>query len=622
MPSENLILKTKVTGTSQANAALGKMDKTIGKVAAKYAKMGALAVGALGVVAVKQAAQFEKAMSNVSTLISGDATPAIEKLSEGIKDMMGVVPVDAEQLGASAYSIVSAGISDMDQALIVLEASSKLAVSGLGSAEESTDLLTTAINAFGLNADEADKAADVLFKTVKSGKTTVGDLSRAFGKMAGNASAASVTFIDAQAATAALTTVTGKTAESQNALAQVFLELTIAGGKLDKGLSTNGSSLDKLNDAIGKKGLVKGFEDVRDELKLTDTQFKNLFSSAEGGTAVFQLLTSANEAYIDTAESMTDGSDALTEAFDKQKESTHAQWQLLKNHFNVALMELGDRVLPSLVTAMEGLNSIMGASREGTILAGDSVAEFTDANTSLAEAVENTTGIEKEFLEQVEFISLRGVHAYEALEKGHNTAFMNIIQQRDEDIAQTRNWLDENRVALKESGIAFDNFSDEAILSIALIDIEIAKSINAKSNQGAQIMSLLTNGLGSGQAGLSSMIDGINNQLDEIGNLSALENISWVTQLGSSFSEGGVVPEYAEGGKVQRFAGGGAARGTDTVPAMLTPGEVVLNAAQQKNVAGTIGNGIHVEFNGVFGEGAAEEIWDMLSSRLAESSAI
>lgn len=51
------------------------------------------------------------------------------------------------------------------------------------------------------------------------------------------------------------------------------------------------------------------------------------------------------------------------------------------------------------------------------------------------------------------------------------------------------------------------------------------------------------------------------------------------------------VPGASTGAKVlpfgiQHLAGGGwARRGTDTVPAMLTPGELVLNAAQQKNVA-------------------------------------
>lgn len=54
------------------------------------------------------------------------------------------------------------------------------------------------------------------------------------------------------------------------------------------------------------------------------------------------------------------------------------------------------------------------------------------------------------------------------------------------------------------------------------------------------------------------------------------------------------VPGAATGARVTSFglqhlaAGGFARRGTDTVPAMLTPGELVLNAAQQKNIAGAL----------------------------------
>lgn len=58
--------------------------------------------------------------------------------------------------------------------------------------------------------------------------------------------------------------------------------------------------------------------------------------------------------------------------------------------------------------------------------------------------------------------------------------------------------------------------------------------------------------------------------------------MSWLGDF-SFFSKGGIVrdPQYlASGGPV----------GTDTVPAWLTPGEVVLNAGQQKNVADQLGS--------------------------------
>ena len=53
--------------------------------------------------------------------------------------------------------------------------------------------------------------------------------------------------------------------------------------------------------------------------------------------------------------------------------------------------------------------------------------------------------------------------------------------------------------------------------------------------------------------------------------------------------KGGKVEDYAKGGKVKYYAQGG--RNTDTVPAMLTPGEVVLNEEQQIAIGNTMAGG-------------------------------
>jgi len=70
---------------------------------------------------------------------------------------------------------------------------------------------------------------------------------------------------------------------------------------------------------------------------------------------------------------------------------------------------------------------------------------------------------------------------------------------------------------------------------------------------------------------------------------------------------GGRISSFSTGGVVERFANGGMASGTDTVPAMLTPGEVILNASQQKNLASQLrsgGNGksITININTMIGE--------------------
>ena len=78
------------------------------------------------------------------------------------------------------------------------------------------------------------------------------------------------------------------------------------------------------------------------------------------------------------------------------------------------------------------------------------------------------------------------------------------------------------------------------------------------------------------------------------------------------FAKGGIVPQY--------FANGGVSG--DTVPAMLTPGEVILNAAQQKNVANGLQGGTTININGIFGTDAAEELGDMIAQKLGLHTAI
>lgn len=67
------------------------------------------------------------------------------------------------------------------------------------------------------------------------------------------------------------------------------------------------------------------------------------------------------------------------------------------------------------------------------------------------------------------------------------------------------------------------------------------------------------------------------------------------------------IQHFATGGRVLPFL----RRGTDTVPAMLTPGEIVLNAAQQRAVAASMGGGggsivVNVSVNGYIDSPAAQ----------------
>lgn len=85
------------------------------------------------------------------------------------------------------------------------------------------------------------------------------------------------------------------------------------------------------------------------------------------------------------------------------------------------------------------------------------------------------------------------------------------------------------------------------------------------------------------------------------------------------FAKGGIVPELHN--SIKRFASGGMAG--DTVPAMLSPGEVILNAAQQRNVAGKLsGITINITGNTLLDDSAAQKIGDMITQRLSFHMAV
>ena len=82
------------------------------------------------------------------------------------------------------------------------------------------------------------------------------------------------------------------------------------------------------------------------------------------------------------------------------------------------------------------------------------------------------------------------------------------------------------------------------------------------------------------------------------------------TIMGTKFADGGIVP------------GTNSGQG-DTVPAMLTPGEVILNQAQQENLAGGMGNNITVNISApLVDETVVESIIPAINSAVRENRAV
>jgi TP901 family phage tail tape measure protein len=346
------------------NKSMFSMNQEALSLSNSIVKLGAgvLAAGAaLGGVALKQAADFQSSMANVNTLL-GQSKEEIGAFGDQVLDLSKRVPIEGSVLSESLYNIVSAGISDTNQAMNVLEESARLGVAGLGSTESAADLLTSSLNAFQIDASRAGEVSNILFETVKNGKTTIDQLATAFGQVAPIANAAGVSFEELQAATAALTTSGLPANVAQTQLKVAFNETLKTGTKLEAALQDIGISNTKA--AIESDGFVGVLKKLQLESNLSEQELINLFSSQEAGGAAVALLGAAYDPFIKTMGDFEDGIVSVDQAFQTQSETLNNQVQILKNEFNAVLIEAGTQSLPGMSDAVGDLNNLLSENSE------------------------------------------------------------------------------------------------------------------------------------------------------------------------------------------------------------------------------------------------------------------
>ena len=124
-------------------------------------------------------ATFEKQMAEVSTMIDVPSKH-LRTLSDDVLKMSKHFGVATEGLSRGLYNILSATVP-VEKSIEVLGVSAKAAVAGLSDVGQTADVITGVLNAYGMETSDATKVSDILFTTVKRGKTTFSELSNNLG---------------------------------------------------------------------------------------------------------------------------------------------------------------------------------------------------------------------------------------------------------------------------------------------------------------------------------------------------------------------------------------------------------------------------------------------------------
>ena len=322
---------------------LQDISRDMDKIGKSATVMGGIAVG-ISAANLKMAADFEKQMANVSTLIDTNVEN-FSAMKEEVLDIAKRTPVALDGLTSALYDIRSAGIS-ADMQFQVLERSAQLGMTGLGSTSEAVDLVTSSLNAFQLRGEKAEKVYDTIFKTVKFGKTTISGIAQGFGSVAGTVAAAGIELDDYLAAVAALTTTGQPAAQAHHQLKAAIAGMTRESDDAKKVFQQLG--VHSFKELIQKSGgMVNAFKAIADKVQGNDSAILSLFGSTMAFNAVMGLTTKQAQAYVDTLDSMRNGASLIDEGYQKQLNTEHAQMQRLKNLTQTVAIELGEALAPA-----------------------------------------------------------------------------------------------------------------------------------------------------------------------------------------------------------------------------------------------------------------------------------
>ena len=364
--ANNKVLEAVVSIAGQLDPSL---QKSLSSATKKFSgmKVGMAAVGTaavaasaavvkFGVDAVQSAAAFEKQMANVATLLDGtgeQVSSRISELSDDVLKVSNATGVSTDELSDGLYQIISA-VGDSEDAISQMELAAKAARAGGAETTDAINLLTAVTKGYNDTSGEAfQKASDLAFMTVKLGQTSFPELASSMGKVIPLSSALGVKQEELFGSFAALTGVTGSTAEVATQMKAVMSGLMSPTDGMTKALESLGYS--NANAALEALGL-QGTLDALGGTVGGDTQaLAKMFSSVEAQTAILALAGAQSEDFTNKTAAMYEASGATDAAFEKQADTLENMVACIKNLGKNFMTSIGMKILPVVKSVAEKL---------------------------------------------------------------------------------------------------------------------------------------------------------------------------------------------------------------------------------------------------------------------------
>lgn len=302
-----------------------------------------------------EAKEFIKEISAVQTLDKRELP--FDTWAEGLRKLSDAWGIDVIDQARAAYQALSNQVVDGAEAFEFMNAANQLALTSMTTTENAVKILSSAINAFDLDAGQATEISAKLFKTVELGRNKIEDIADSYGRVAKPAALLNIRMEELNAALATLTRQGVKPQEAMTQLNGIFIKLLKPTGQM-KGLikELGFDSAEAAIDVLSFGGFIEALDR---KIKGSSTELAKYINRQRGLRGILALVGKGLGIYNDGLFEINNSYKTFDDKTKIVLNTAAKRWEIASNQIkNAFTVDFGQSVINTMDKLTGGFGSL------------------------------------------------------------------------------------------------------------------------------------------------------------------------------------------------------------------------------------------------------------------------
>ena len=338
---------------------LGSLSTAINTVGSSMTKKLTVPIAGIGVAAVKTAGDFDESMSKVKA-ISGATSDEVVKLRDKAIEMGAKTKFSAKE-SADAFTYMAMAGWDAGQMMDGISGIMSLAAADGLDLATTSDIVTDALTAFGLQAADSGHFADILAQASSSANTNVSMLGESFKYVAPVAGALGMSAEDTALALGLMANAGIKSSQAGTSLRTSLTNMV-------KPSEAMAIKMEELGiEVTNADGTMKSLKEILDMLRekfstLSESEQANAAATIFGKEAMsgmLAIISTSQEDYDKLADAINNTDGRANEMANTMMDNLPGAITLLKSALESLFIKIGEMLVPTIKKITEFITKIV-----------------------------------------------------------------------------------------------------------------------------------------------------------------------------------------------------------------------------------------------------------------------